>query len=329
MRAGKVTAAGIDAAGVTRSDLARRMVGRPVIEMLDRAPVEPGRVVLAVERRLRRSTTAACRRCGASRSRSAPARSSASPPSPATASPSSPRSSPACGRARAGSPSTATRSATGRPSVRHPARASSHVPGGPDRRRQRAEPLDHRQPHHEALPDRADLAWLVHGRGRRPHEGRASCAAPTRSPRRPSISPARILSGGNLQRLILAREIDAAPTLLVAVQPTRGLDVGAIEGVHHAAPRPARARARRRSSSPRSSTSSSRSPIGSRSCTRAGSPARSSTASAGRSTEIGLLMTGGDEPTRSAGRRRGAAETDADDPARAPERRPAVAVAAR
>ena len=43
---------------------------------------------------------------------------------------------------------------------------------------------------------------------------------------------ARILSGGNLQRLILAREIDSAPTLLVAVQPTRGLDVGAIEGIH-------------------------------------------------------------------------------------------------
>ena len=42
----------------------------------------------------------------------------------------------------------------------------------------------------------------------------------------------RILSGGNLQRLILAREIDAAPRLLVAVQPTRGLDVGAIEGIH-------------------------------------------------------------------------------------------------
>jgi simple sugar transport system ATP-binding protein len=45
-------------------------------------------------------------------------------------------------------------------------------------------------------------------------------------------TPARDLSGGNLQRLILAREIDAAPNLLVAVQPTRGLDVGAIEGVH-------------------------------------------------------------------------------------------------
>ncbi len=48
----------------------------------------------------------------------------------------------------------------------------------------------------------------------------------------PSVeTPARLLSGGNLQRLILAREISSAPRLLVAVQPTRGLDVGAIEGV--------------------------------------------------------------------------------------------------
>ena len=45
-------------------------------------------------------------------------------------------------------------------------------------------------------------------------------------------TPVRILSGGNLQRLILAREIDSAPKVLIAVQPTRGLDVGAIEGVH-------------------------------------------------------------------------------------------------
>lgn len=48
----------------------------------------------------------------------------------------------------------------------------------------------------------------------------------------PSIdTPARFLSGGNLQRLILAREVSSGPRLLVAVQPTRGLDVGAIEGV--------------------------------------------------------------------------------------------------
>ncbi len=42
---------------------------------------------------------------------------------------------------------------------------------------------------------------------------------------------ARLLSGGNLQRLILAREISSEPKLMIAMQPTRGLDVGAIEGV--------------------------------------------------------------------------------------------------
>ena len=49
----------------------------------------------------------------------------------------------------------------------------------------------------------------------------------------PSVqTPVRMLSGGNLQRVILAREISGKPSLLVAVQPTRGLDVGAIESVH-------------------------------------------------------------------------------------------------
>jgi len=48
----------------------------------------------------------------------------------------------------------------------------------------------------------------------------------------PSVEmPVRFLSGGNLQRVILAREISGGPGLMVAVQPTRGLDVGAIEGV--------------------------------------------------------------------------------------------------
>ena len=46
-------------------------------------------------------------------------------------------------------------------------------------------------------------------------------------------TPVRLLSGGNLQRVILAREISGEPTFLLAMQPTRGLDVGAIEGVHH------------------------------------------------------------------------------------------------
>jgi simple sugar transport system ATP-binding protein len=42
----------------------------------------------------------------------------------------------------------------------------------------------------------------------------------------------RALSGGNQQKVILAREIDRDPRVLVAAQPTRGLDVGAIEFVH-------------------------------------------------------------------------------------------------
>ena len=40
------------------------------------------------------------------------------------------------------------------------------------------------------------------------------------------------LSGGNQQKLIVARELDSDPVLLVASQPTRGVDIGAIEFVH-------------------------------------------------------------------------------------------------
>ena len=46
------------------------------------------------------------------------------------------------------------------------------------------------------------------------------------------ITIARSMSGGNQQKAIVAREIDKDPELLVAVQPTRGLDVGAIEYIH-------------------------------------------------------------------------------------------------
>ncbi len=43
---------------------------------------------------------------------------------------------------------------------------------------------------------------------------------------------ARALSGGNQQKVVIAREVDRDPDLLIAAQPTRGLDVGAIEFIH-------------------------------------------------------------------------------------------------
>jgi simple sugar transport system ATP-binding protein len=50
-------------------------------------------------------------------------------------------------------------------------------------------------------------------------------------PRDPDVHVAN-LSGGNQQKLIVAREFDGGPSLLVASQPTRGVDIGAIEFVH-------------------------------------------------------------------------------------------------
>ncbi|SFR10103.1 ABC transporter ATP-binding protein [Desulfoscipio geothermicus] len=46
-------------------------------------------------------------------------------------------------------------------------------------------------------------------------------------------APVKLLSGGNLQRLLLAREITAEPHLLVAVYPVRGLDIKATEAIHN------------------------------------------------------------------------------------------------
>jgi len=44
--------------------------------------------------------------------------------------------------------------------------------------------------------------------------------------------PARTLSGGNQQKLVIGREFDLNPKLLLVSQPTRGVDIGAIEFIH-------------------------------------------------------------------------------------------------
>lgn len=46
-------------------------------------------------------------------------------------------------------------------------------------------------------------------------------------------TPVKNLSGGNIQKLILARELSRNPRVLVAAQPTRGVDIGATEYIHH------------------------------------------------------------------------------------------------
>ncbi len=71
---------------------------------------------------------------------------------------------------------------------------------------------------------------LIDGSGRLERAGSLIKEFDIRPPE-PSLL-ARALSGGNQQKVILAREIDSAPKVLVVVQPTRGLDIGAISLVH-------------------------------------------------------------------------------------------------
>jgi simple sugar transport system ATP-binding protein len=51
--------------------------------------------------------------------------------------------------------------------------------------------------------------------------------------RTPSLdTPCGSLSGGNIQKVIMARELSSDPTVIVASQPTRGVDIGAAEYIH-------------------------------------------------------------------------------------------------
>ncbi len=229
MRAGRVTAAGIDPKTVTRSDLARLMVGRPILEQLRRTAVEPGRVVLSVED----VTADNDRGLPALRGATLDVRAGEIVGVAAVA---------GNGQSELAQVITGMRTCGGRVTIdgqnvaAQPARESidagvAHVPE--DRAGVGSAP-------NLSLVDNLILRAFRHpplARGPLLDNGAARHKA-TELQRGYAISaptidtPARVLSGGNLQRLILAREIDSAPKLLVAVQPTRGLDIGAIEGVH-------------------------------------------------------------------------------------------------
>lgn len=229
MRRGRVTAAGVLAAGATREDLARLMVGRTVLERIRRIESEPGEVVLELHD------------VWAANDRGLPALQGASL------------------RIRAGEiVGLAAVAGNGQAELAEVVTGLRPCRGGV---RVNGEEIANRSPGHAirrgvghvpedrtsvgsapnlSLVDNAIMkryrdgpisrGWLLDGQAARSlAEGLKSdyeIAAPSVE------SEARLLSGGNLQRLILARELERQPRLLVAVQPTRGLDVGAIERVH-------------------------------------------------------------------------------------------------
>jgi simple sugar transport system ATP-binding protein len=229
MRRGRVTAAGIPAAGTTKAELARRMVGREVLESLERSPSRPGDVVLSV----RGVEADNDRGLPALRGVSLEVRSGEIVGIAAVA---------GNGQAELAEAITGLRPCRGAITVNGTAvsnrsaavairRGVAHVPE--DRTGVGTAPnlsvVDNLIM--KRFRDRpVSSGWLI-------HESPARALAATLTEEfgiaTPSIdTQVRLLSGGNLQRLILAREIDSRPSLMVAVQSTRGLDVGAIEAVH-------------------------------------------------------------------------------------------------
>ena len=229
MRRGHVTAAGLPAAGATKEDLARLMVGRAVLERIRRTDRELGDVVLDVQG----VEAANDRGLPALRGATLQIRSGEIVGLAAVA---------GNGQAELAEVVTGLRACRG--SIRmNGEEIANRSPGHAIRRGIGHVPEDRTSvgsAPNLSLIDNAIMkrfrdgpiarGWFLHRPAARDLAERLkdeySIAAPSVD------SEARLLSGGNLQRLILAREIERAPGLLVAVQPTRGLDVGAIETVH-------------------------------------------------------------------------------------------------
>jgi len=82
---------------------------------------------------------------------------------------------------------------------------------------------------YDSLPEYASHGWMAHGRMRQ-----ATARMMERfdvRPRDPELGSSKF-SGGNQQKLVLAREIGQAPKVLLVGQPTRGVDIGAIEFIY-------------------------------------------------------------------------------------------------
>jgi simple sugar transport system ATP-binding protein len=229
LRRGRVTAAGLDAASSSAAELAQLMVGRQVLFRIEKAHCEPGEVVLSVENvqalndkglpALRGVSLQVCAGeilgiagvAGNGQRELAEVITGLRP----------------CTAGRAMIHGQEVSSASASLAIRQ---GVAHIPE--DRTGMGSAPnlslTDNLIMKSYSQPPVAQ-GWIInHPVARR----RANHLKDEYDIVAPSVdTPARLLSGGNLQRLILAREISAQPKLLVAVQPTRGLDVGAIEGV--------------------------------------------------------------------------------------------------
>jgi ABC-type uncharacterized transport system ATPase subunit len=229
MRRGRVTAAGLPAAGLTKSQLAQLMVGREVLESLERTWLPPGEVVLELDH----VEAEGDRGVPALRGVSLQVRSGEIVGIAAVAGNGQSELAeaisglrPCHGRILVGGEDIANR-----PVGKSIQRGVSHVPE--DRtgvgtapnlslvdnlimKRYRKRPIGR--------------GWTIDMDAARTTAGELKTSYEIAAP---SIdTQARLLSGGNIQRLILAREIDSEPRLMIAVQPTRGLDVGAVEAAH-------------------------------------------------------------------------------------------------
>ena len=228
LRRGQVTAEGISAQGVTREKLAQLMVGRRVLFLVDKKPQEPGEVVLAVKN----VTAENNKGVPALRTVSLEVRSGEILGIAGVA---------GNGQSELAEVITGLRPCGGsilingeevsnrspivaiRQGVSHIPEDRTHVGSAPNMTI--TENIIMKNYRHGPIGN----GWSINFTAARE---RARELKQTYGILAPSVEVmARKLSGGNLQKVILAREISAKPKLMVAVQPTRGLDVGAIEAI--------------------------------------------------------------------------------------------------
>ena len=231
MRRGKVTAAGAAMAGTTTADLARLMVGREVIETIEKPPFDPGPVVLAVHDVEAQSD----RGLPALRGVSFDVRAGEILGIAGVAGNGQSELAQVLTGLRRCTAGSDQRSTAWRSANRTPREViNQHIAHVPEDRTGVGTAPDLSIADNLIMKSYRDAPvarrWSIDTGAVRRFATRLresySIAAPSID------TEARLLSGGNLQRLILAREIASDPRLLIAVQPTRGLDVGAIATVH-------------------------------------------------------------------------------------------------